>query len=112
MSARRYTLPLLTLATTLALAVTGCSSSDDKIGKADRAGVAGRAGTPKPDSVDVVRDGNPSGSPGGEHSGEHGRAAPASGQTGTGAAEPASGDEVFFAAGLSGANEVPATDGK
>ncbi|MFF7249037.1 CHRD domain-containing protein [Embleya sp. NPDC008237] len=99
MSARRYTLPTIALAAGLALSVTGCSSSDTK------------SGTTKTDSVNVARGANDPGSPGGEHGSEHGTehggAVPASDRTTTGAAEPATGEETFFAAGLSGANEVP-----
>ncbi|MFI6980313.1 CHRD domain-containing protein [Embleya sp. NPDC050154] len=101
MSARKYTLPTVALSATLALAVTGCSSSDTK------------SAATKNDSTNVsaAKAGNDPGSPGGEHGGEHGSehggAVPASDRTTTGAAEPATGEETFFAAGLSGANEVP-----
>ncbi|WP_406288668.1 CHRD domain-containing protein [Embleya sp. NBC_00896] len=100
MSARRFTLPTLALATTLAFAVTGCSSSDDK---SDKSGAANT------ETVNVGQGSNDPGATGAgaEHGGEHGAAVPASNQTTTGAVEPANGEETFFAAGLSGANEVP-----
>ncbi|MFE2868982.1 CHRD domain-containing protein [Embleya sp. NPDC059259] len=96
MPARKYTLPTFALATALAFAVSGCASSDTKSG-------AGKA-----DSATVAKGANdPADNPGTAHGAEHGGTVPAADHTTTGAAEPASGAETFFAAGLSGANEVP-----
>ncbi|MGW9207125.1 CHRD domain-containing protein [Embleya sp. NPDC055664] len=92
MSARRYPLPALALAAGLVFAVAGCSSSDTK------------SGATRPDPAAAAKGAN---DPGTVHGAEHGGAVPASDLTTTGAAEPATGEETFFAAGLTGANEVP-----
>lgn len=87
MSARRFRLPGIALVAVVAMGVAGCSSSDGPSKSAA-----------------------PANAPAGDPAQKDGQGAdPAA--AGVGAAD-SGGEELFFAAGLRGANEVPGNDGK
>lgn len=105
MSKRRFVLPTAVLAATLMAGLTACGNNDD-------------AQTATPADASAAADtAAGSGSPSTDH-GDHGASGAANAQptadqaTTTGASEPATGEATYYVANLTGANEVPGTDGK
>lgn len=105
MPKRRFMLPTAVLAATLMAGLTACGTSDGTATTTNSADAAASVGPAAG-----------SGSPSTDHTGHDASgtsAQPAADQpTTTGATEPATGEATFFVAHLTGANEVPSTDGK
>ncbi|NUU19949.1 MAG: CHRD domain-containing protein [Streptomycetaceae bacterium] len=109
MAIRRFTLPAVVLTATLMTGLTACGSSDGKDKTSTSPAPAGAAQNAPADAN------TPSASPPGtDHTGhDPGTGQPPADQAkNSGAEEPAAGDETYFVATLTGAEEVPGNDGK
>lgn len=101
MAKRRFTLPAIALTATLMAGLTACGSSGD-----------GKSSGTAPQNAPVAANTPGTSAPSMDHGGHDAGQAPADQARNSGAEEPVSGDEAFFVAHLSGAEEVPGNDGK
>lgn len=115
MSVRRFTLPAAMLTAVLMTGLTACGASDDDTKSTTP---PANAGAQPPVDVPVEENAPSTATPDTGHGSGHDPGAsgqplaPADQAKDTGAAEPAGGQETFFVANLTGAEEVPGTDGK